>query len=349
MNFVDEARITVKAGDGGDGAVSFRREKYVPKGGPDGGDGGRGGDVIFTVDPGLNTLHHFRHKKRFKAESGRAGRGKNMHGRSGRDLIVKVPPGTLVKDAESGLVLADLTRPGQQWVAAKGGAGGKGNARFATATNQAPKYATPGKKGQERQLLLELKLLADVGLVGLPNAGKSTLLSRISAARPKIADYPFTTLTPNLGVVDLGGERTFVAADIPGLIEGAHKGVGMGMEFLRHIERTKVLLLMLDASTGADEALKALECLERELSQYEYADLSDRPRIVALNKLDITPEEEMNRLAQEVERRGYPVYPISAFTGRGVQPLLEALYSEIKAKEREKEQTEEDETLLEDA
>ncbi len=337
MNFVDEARVIVKAGDGGDGAVSFRREKYVPKGGPDGGDGGRGGDVVFLVDPGLNTLQHFRHKKWFRAEPGKAGRGKKMHGRSGKDVVVRVPPGTVVKDGASGLILADLTEPGQRWIAAKGGSGGKGNARFATATNQAPKHATPGKKGQERELVLELKLLADVGLVGLPNAGKSTLLSRISAARPKIADYPFTTLVPNLGVVDLGEERSFVVADIPGLIEGAHRGVGMGMEFLKHIERTKILLLMLDASLGKEEALAALECLEGELSRYQNADLSGKPRLVALNKMDITSGEELEAIKQAVEARGYPCLVISAYTGRGVHELLEALYSVIQQAYRDEE------------
>ncbi len=330
MNFVDEIKILVKAGDGGNGIISFRREKYVPKGGPDGGDGGRGGDVIMRVDTGLNTLYEFRHRKKFHAENGKAGQGKNRHGRSGKDIVIRVPQGTIVREAESGMILADLTEPGQEWVAAKGGRGGKGNARFATSTNQAPRHATAGQPGQERELLLELKVLADIGLVGMPNAGKSTLLSRISAARPKIADYPFTTLTPNLGVVDLGDERTFVVADIPGLIEGAHKGVGMGIDFLKHIERTKVLLFLIDGSVGPEQAVENLSSLQRELVIYNHAKLLEKPAIVAINKIDVMSREDIQKLQKMVSEMGRETIPISAYTGKGVHQLLERLYSELQ-------------------
>ncbi len=325
MNFVDEAEIYVKAGDGGPGAVSFRREKYVPKGGPDGGDGGKGGNVILQVDPGLNTLQPFRYKKRFLAENGRGGRGKKMHGRAGRDLVIKVPPGTVVRDLESGLVIADLTRPGEMWTAAKGGLGGKGNARFATSTNQAPRYSQEGKKGEERRLKLELKLLADVGLVGAPNAGKSTLLARCSAARPKIADYPFTTLVPNLGVVELSPDESFVMADIPGLIEGAHRGVGMGLDFLRHVERTSVLLHLLDASVGVDESKKTFEVIQAELAEFDQG-LVAKDVIVALNKIDVAEPAHIDTLKAWFREKGLDVYAISAFTGEGVQELVRALF-----------------------
>ncbi len=328
MDFVDQAEIFVKAGDGGPGCISFRREKYVPRGGPDGGDGGKGGDVVFEVDPGLNTLHAFRHRRSFKAERGQGGRGKNQHGRSGKDVIVRVPPGTLVKDSETGLVLADLTEPGQRWVAARGGKGGRGNARYVTSTRQAPRYAQPGTMGEERRLLLELKLLADVGLIGSPNAGKSTLLSRISAARPKIADYPFTTLTPQLGVVDLGDDRTMVVADIPGLIEGAHGGVGMGLDFLRHVERTAVLLYVVDCSLGAEGALKDFLTIRDEVRAY-HAPLLEKPQALALNKIDIVREEDIQAAARALAAHGILVYPISAVTGQGVPALLEALYGMV--------------------
>ncbi len=333
MNFVDEAEIYVKAGDGGPGAVSFRREKYVPKGGPDGGDGGKGGDVVLQVDTGLNTLQPFRHKRRFIAENGKAGRGKKMHGRAGRDLIIKVPQGTVVVDKDSGLVVADLTEPGQRWIAAKGGLGGKGNARFATSTNQAPRYAQEGKRGQERNLRLELKLLADVGLVGAPNAGKSTLLARSSAARPKIADYPFTTLVPQLGVVEFSADESFVMADIPGLIEGAHTGTGMGIDFLKHIERTAVLLHVLDVSVGVEEAKKQFQMIQDELSKFS-SKLLKKPTLVALNKIDVTHEEVVNKVASWFGEQGVPVLPISAYTGQGVDTLLKTLYGYVcKARE----------------
>ncbi len=329
MNFIDEAEISVSGGHGGAGCVSFRREKYVPKGGPDGGDGGRGGSVILKVDTGLNTLQAFRRTKRFSAGRGQAGRGKNQHGKSGKDVIIKVPLGTLVRDADSGAVLADLTEKDQEWIAAAGGLGGRGNARYVSSTNQAPTYAQPGLPGQERRLFLELKLMADVGLVGAPNAGKSTFLSRVSAARPKVADYPFTTLVPSLGVVELSDLRTMVMADIPGLIEGAHEGVGMGIEFLRHIERTGVLLFIIDASTGAEEAVATYRMLDRELSLYS-TPIADKQRIVALNKIDITPHKDVEALRQLLcKEKGIKeegVFAISAVTGKGINQLIEALY-----------------------
>jgi len=333
MDFVDQAEILVKAGDGGAGCISFRREKYVPRGGPDGGDGGRGGNVYLVVDSGLNTLQSFRYKRTFKAQKGRPGRGKNQHGKAGEDMYIKVPPGTLVKDAETGLVLADLTEPGEPWLAARGGKGGKGNARFATSTRQAPRYAQPGTKGQERRLLLELKLLADVGLIGFPNAGKSTLLSRISSARPKIADYPFTTLIPQLGVVELSDHRTMVVADIPGLIEGAHKGVGMGLDFLRHVERTSVLLYILDCSLAQNEIVRDLKVLQSEIEAY-HAPLLKKPQIIALNKIDIVDNERLESVKEALSPCGLELFPISAATGKGVQALLEALYA-IVEKERQ--------------
>jgi len=342
MNFIDEAEISVSGGHGGAGCVSFRREKYVPKGGPDGGDGGKGGSVILKVDTGLNTLQAFRRAKRFAAGKGQAGRGKNQHGKRGKDVIIKVPQGTLVRDLESGSVLADLTEKDQEWIAAAGGLGGRGNARYVSATNQAPTYAQPGLEGEERRLLLELKLMADAGLVGAPNAGKSTFLSRVSSARPKIADYPFTTLVPSLGVVELSDERTMVIADIPGLIEGAHEGVGMGIEFLRHIERTGALLYIIDASEGPEQAASTFSMLEKELARY-HAPLSDKPRIIALNKMDITPSEEMealkNLLKIEMNVEESDIFPVSAATGKGISVLLEAMYQRmVEARQEDEEE-----------
>lgn len=286
--FVDRVDIQVKAGNGGDGIVSFRREAFIPKGGPDGGDGGRGGSVIFRVDPQLSTLLDFRYRHEISAESGRPGQGAKKSGRFGRDEIVRVPPGTVVVDAESGRQIGDLTEPGEEFVVAKGGRGGKGNVHFATPTVRAPRKSTPGKPGQERTVRLELKLLADVGLVGLPNAGKSTLLSVVSAARPEIADYPFTTLTPHLGIVSAGEMNSFVMADIPGLIEGAAEGKGLGHQFLRHIERTKVLCVLIDTLEKKPE--EVLETLLAELDEYN-PELLERPRLIVRSKIDLGGEK----------------------------------------------------------
>ncbi len=333
MNFLDEARIYVKGGDGGAGCVSFRRERFVPRGGPDGGDGGKGGDVVFIVDPSLNTLYDFRRKKRFCAENGEPGRGKSQHGRSGKELVVRVPPGTLVKDPETGQVLKDLTSPGMRWIAARGGKGGKGNERFKSATRQAPTFAQPGLPGQERWLDLELKLIADVGLVGEPNAGKSTFLARVTHATPKIADYPFTTINPVLGVCDLGDNRSLVICDIPGLIEGAHKGIGMGHRFLKHIERTKILLILIDVTKGMEGVKKSFKTLIEELKGYSKR-LLKKEMVVALNKIDLLgPEKEhiLRALAMPFEKKGIRCQGISAATGEGIPHLLETLYDSKEA------------------
>ncbi len=327
MRFIDEARIVVQAGRGGDGCVSFRREKYVPRGGPDGGDGGKGGDVVLEATERKQTLLDFRYRRLYRAQRGRHGQGKGKHGRGGRDLVLYVPVGTLVKDAESGKVLADLNVPGMRWVAARGGRGGRGNARFVTSTRQAPRYAEEGREGETRELLLELKLLADVGLVGLPNAGKSTLISAVSAARPKIADYPFTTLVPNLGVVQYGDAEPFVMADIPGLIEGAHQGAGLGIRFLRHIERTKVLVHLVDAASALkeDDPLIPYRTIEKELDRYSEK-LRSKARLVALNKMDLVPDpDERKRLVDAYSETGHPVVAISAVTREGLDELLAAL------------------------
>ena len=319
---IDRVEIYVKGGDGGNGAVSFRKEKFVPYGGPDGGDGGNGGSIYLLGDVGAATLYSFRYKKQFRAEDGGKGKGKNMYGKSGEDLIIKVPLGTQVRlkkeDGEERLV-ADVVEHGQQVLVAGGGKGGKGNARFATSTNQAPRTAEKGTPGVEAWLQLDLKLIADVGIVGYPNAGKSTLLSRVTKARPKIADYPFTTLEPVLGVVDMG-ERSFVLADIPGIIEGAHLGRGLGLDFLRHIERTQVLIHLVDG--GAENPLSEMGKVEAELGSYE-PPLNDRPRVVAINKIDL-PEvrERLPQLEKEFKGLGIPVYYISAATGEGVRELL---------------------------
>lgn len=318
--FLDEAQIAVQAGNGGDGSMHFHREKFVPNGGPDGGDGGAGGDVILRSDRSINTLFAFKRKRRFAAENGRPGGESKMRGKSGEDLVIPVPVGTVVRDAESGETLADLARDNQMLVVAKGGIGGLGNVHFKSSTNQAPKFAEKGEPGQSRMLDLELKVIAEVGLAGLPNAGKSTLLSVISAARPKIADYPFTTLAPNLGVVEVSEEHTFVAADIPGLIEGAHEGVGLGHEFLRHIERTLVLLHLLDGS--GEDPLAAFRQINAELGAYA-APLLDKPQIVVVTKLDL-PEaaERWPDLQRTLRAQGHPVIGISAATGEGVRDLV---------------------------
>jgi GTP-binding protein len=329
--FYDTAKIYLKAGDGGDGVVSFRREKYVPEGGPNGGDGGRGGNIEFIVDEGLRTLVDFKYKRHYKAGRGQHGQGKNMHGKSGEDLILRVPPGTLIKDADTGELLADLTMPGQRIIAARGGRGGRGNARFLSNKQRAPRIAEKGEPGEERWLQLELKLLADVGLLGFPNAGKSTLISRISAAKPKIADYPFTTLSPNLGVVSVEEGKSFVVADIPGLIEGAHQGVGLGHDFLRHLERTRVLIHVIDLNSLEQEPIEAFRIINRELELYS-PELSKKPQVVAANKIDVPEAKE--RLASLIEAFGpdIPVFPISAVTGEGVRDLLykvQAMLEEI--------------------
>ena len=331
---IDFAKIHAIAGNGGPGCVSFRREKYVPKGGPDGGDGGRGGSVILRVDPHVRTLLDCREQPRYKADSGRPGSGNNRTGRDAEDLVIRVPPGTVVKDIESGEIVADLVHAGDEFVAARGGKGGRGNARFATPTHQAPRRADSGVPGTELHMELELKLIADVGLVGLPNAGKSTLLSRITRAHPRIADYPFTTLEPNLGIVALDIERTFVVADLPGLIEGASAGKGLGIQFLRHIERTRVLAFLIDVTEEDPRA--RLELLEREIRQYS-EDLAMKPRLVVLSKLDLLPPEEH---AGAATRAGLPeAHMISAHTGEGLRELLEALWLQIAAATAEGEET----------
>lgn len=322
--FIDQAIIYTKSGDGGNGCVSFRREKFVPKGGPDGGDGGDGGDVVLVADDGLSTLLDFNYRRHYRAQRGGHGEGSKRHGRRGGSLIVPVPVGTIVKDAETGEVMADLVQHGQRVVVARGGRGGRGNARFATAARRAPRQAEPGVPGEERRLRLELKLLADVGLVGLPNAGKSTLLSHVSAARPKIADYPFTTTEPYLGVVALPEGSSFVLADIPGLIEGAHRGTGLGHEFLRHIARTRVLIHVIDVAAPDRDPLADLEVVNGELWQYDSA-LRDRPMLVALNKIDqLDTHRRVEEIAAAVTARGYPAFPISALSGEGVGTLLHA-------------------------
>jgi GTP-binding protein len=320
--FVDEALITVIAGDGGDGCCSFRREKYVPRGGPDGGSGGHGGAVVLVADESVSTLIAYRYQPQHRAERGRHGQGANKTGKSGADLELRVPPGTVVLDTDGVVCLADLALPGARFVAARGGRGGRGNGVFATATNRAPTRHEPGQPGEQHRIRLELKLLADVGLVGFPNAGKSTLLSRISAARPKIADYPFTTLEPMLGVVDRGGWRSFVVADIPGLIEGAHEGAGLGLRFLRHIERCRLLLHLVDATDPTRSAVERIELIDRELAAHR-PELAARPQILVLTKADALqdrrPVEEVARHAAATDRSWHLV---SAVTGAGIEPLL---------------------------
>jgi GTP-binding protein len=329
--FVDETRITVKGGDGGNGCLSFRREKFVPKGGPDGGDGGDGGSVILVADPELNTLLPFRYETIFKAERGRHGEGANRTGRSGVDLTIKVPVGTLVLDGSGELALGDLTHAGDRLVVARGGHGGRGNARFASSTNRAPRRHEPGIEGEERVLRLELKLLADVGLVGFPNAGKSTLLSRISAARPKIADYPFTTLAPMLGVASAGGDRTIVVADIPGLIEGAHTGAGLGDRFLRHVERCRVLLHLVDPTSDGGSVEGAIDAIDRELASYAPA-LAEKPQILVLTKKDALQDEApVAEARRAADRLGRKLHVVSAVTGEGLPALLGAAADAVAA------------------
>jgi GTP-binding protein len=334
--FIDEVKIRVKAGDGGNGCLAFRREKFVPRGGPSGGDGGRGGDVVLVASQHYNTLLHFRFNPEHKAERGRHGEGSNRTGRDGASIEVPTPVGTIVYDADSGELLHDFIEAGDRFVVARGGRGGKGNARFATSTHQTPTEHEPGKPGEERRLRLELKLLADVGLVGFPNAGKSTLISRISAARPKIADYPFTTLEPNLGVVSVGADasdqRTFVVADIPGLIEGAHTGHGLGTQFLRHIERTRLLAHLVDVSdaTGRDP-VRDFEIVLDELASFSQA-LAEKPMIVVATKLDAAQNpERIASLEQMAHRRGLPYFKISSVTGEGLETLTRAMAGAVLA------------------
>lgn len=329
--FVDYAEIEVWGGKGGNGCISFRREKYLPKGGPNGGDGGTGGDLILQVDADLSTLLDFHYKRIYKAENGKHGEGKDRTGENGKDLVVKVPPGTVVKDKESGEVLGDLISSEDLFIAAKGGRGGKGNAHFKSSTNQAPRFAQPGEKGEMRKIVLDLKLLADVGIVGPPNAGKSTLLARVSDARPKIGPYPFTTLKPNLGVVRLKSGKSFILADIPGLIEGAHKGKGLGLDFLRHIQRTKILIFLLDV-TAPDIPLE-YNRLKQELKLYDLS-LLEKPAILALNKIDLLPDKEKKKIKVNLDM---PSVKISSLTGVGIKELLNIISRKLeKGKEQEK-------------
>jgi GTP-binding protein len=321
VNFVDEAVITVQSGNGGRGCVSFRREKYIPRGGPDGGDGGKGGDVVLRVSSGKRTLYDFRHKKQFRAENGQQGQGRQKTGRDGEDLVIGLPSGTLIWDAETGQIIADLVEAGQTFVAAKGGRGGQGNTRFKSATHRAPRFSQPGEPGQSRTLKLELKLIADVGIIGLPNAGKSTLISAISSANPKIGAYPFTTLTPNLGVVQAGSDQPFIVADIPGLIAGAHEGTGLGIRFLRHIERTGFLVHLIDASRiDRHSPLEDYRIVNAELAHYGRG-LKEKPQIVVLNKMDL-PGTAESAQAFESAVEDKSVLLISAVTGAGVDRLI---------------------------
>ena len=331
--FIDEATIRVKAGDGGNGCVAFRREKFVPRGGPSGGDGGKGGDVIMESSERHNTLVHFRFNPEYKAQRGRHGEGSNKTGRDGENIVLKVPLGTLVYDADTGAKVHDFSRPDERVIIARGGRGGRGNAQFATSTHQAPREHEDGRPGEERTLRLELKLMADVGLVGYPNVGKSTLISRISAARPKIADYPFTTLQPNLGVVAVGDakdERSFVVADIPGLIEGAHAGAGLGTQFLRHVERTRLLVHLVDVSdaSGRPDPVKDVDVIMDELESFG-AGLETKPMILVASKIDIASKEKLAKLKRYAKKTGLDLFPISAVTGKGIAELKYAMADKL--------------------
>lgn len=333
MKFVDYVKIYIKAGDGGRGCVSFRREKYVPKGGPDGGDGGKGGDIIIKASSELHTLLDHKYQKNYKAERGQHGKGSNMKGKDGEDLIIKVPVGTVIKDGETEEILADLDEEGKEFIAAKGGKGGLGNAHFATPTHQTPRFAQPGEPGEEKSIILELKLLADVGLIGLPNAGKSTLISVVSSAKPKIADYPFTTLTPVLGVVKYGEYNSFVIADIPGLIEGAHEGAGLGHQFLRHVERTSLLLHLVDISDHlTTDPVQDFEKIQKELVLYN-PELIKKPLAVAGTKTDLAYEgKRLKKLKKYCEKKGIDFFPISAVKKEGINKLIEYLAERVGKK-----------------
>jgi len=336
IQFIDEAGVKVIAGKGGDGCVSFRHEKFVPFGGPSGGDGGKGGNVVFVADSNINSLLDFRYKKIYKAKKGENGRGKDQHGKYGEDIVVPLPVGTIIKDSNSDEIIYDLKQKGEKYIIVKGGKGGKGNARFASSTNQAPREFEEGIEGGEKNLKLELKLLADIGIVGFPNAGKSTLISRISAAKPKIADYPFTTLIPNLGVVSYAEHKTFVVADIPGLIEGAHTGAGLGINFLKHIERTTILLYMIDISPMEDkDPVAQFDVLKNELNKFS-PDLLDKPALIALNKIDTLGQDDQKEIAEQFKKKGFSVLLTSAYVGTGLKELvfkLGDIYEKIKSEE----------------
>lgn len=332
VTFIDEAKIYVRSGRGGNGCVSFRREKFVPRGGPNGGDGGNGGDVVLRAAANKNSLLDHRYKQHYKAKNGQHGRGKDQHGKTGPSMIIPVPIGTVVKDFDKDEIIGDLILDGQEIVVAKGGRGGRGNAHFKTSVNRAPKYAEAGEEGEVKTIKLELKLLADISVVGFPNAGKSTLISKISAARPKVADYPFTTLTPNLGVVSYNEGRTFVVADVPGVIKGAHQGAGLGIRFLKHIERTKVIIHLIDISmlTGRDP-VEDFKILNDELEAYGH-DLSKKPQIVALNKIDLKEAgERLEDLRKSFKKIGVEVFPISAVTGEGIKVLIREAARQLEA------------------
>jgi len=331
--FIDYAQITVKAGDGGDGAITFRREKYVPKGGPSGGNGGEGGNVILEAHHNFSTLLDFRYKKNYKAQNGAPGASALKDGKNGENIIIKVPVGTIIKDAENERQLFDLDEDGKQYIVAKGGRGGKGNSNFATSTNQTPRYAEPGRPGEEKKITLELKLIADIGLVGFPNAGKSTLISTISAARPKIANYPFTTLEPNLGIVKYKDYKSFTVADIPGIIEGASEGKGLGLKFLRHIERTKILLFLIDISS--EDYQKEYKVLLNELKKYS-PKLAEKKKIVSLSKADLVEEKELKKLAKKkIRNSDSPLLIFSSASNYGIPELLDYLWKEISESEKE--------------
>ncbi len=331
MSFIDEAKFFVKAGDGGNGCVSFRREKFVPRGGPNGGDGGRGGSVYIEVDSNLHSLLDFRFRSHFKAERGVNGQGSDKHGKAGKDFVLRVPPGSILKDAETNEILIDLAEPGDRYLAAQGGKGGFGNARFTTSTNRAPRKATPGREGEELWLKIELKLLADIGLIGLPNAGKSTLLSKLSSANPKVAAYPFTTLEPQLGVLKVKYHRPLIIADIPGLIEGAHKGVGLGHKFLRHVERTSVLVHVIDGAGemegDKEKPLHDLRVLERELAAFK-EELLDRRQIIILNKIDLMEPDQLVDIRSLFSKEGYETFPVSAESGENIEQLKD-MFAEL--------------------
>lgn len=329
MKFIDSAKIFLRAGNGGNGCISFRREKYVPRGGPDGGDGGKGGSIIFVADRKINTLIDFKYKRHYMAEDGEHGRGKNQHGKNGKDLFIRVPAGTIIKNANTGEIIADLADDGESVIVARGGKGGKGNASFATPTRQAPRIATRGEKVEPLWIILELHLIADVGIIGMPNAGKSTLISKISAAKPKIADYPFTTLSPNLGVVRYGEFNSFVVADLPGLIEGAHRGEGLGFDFLKHIERTKILLHLISVDNLEDSFFKKYRIIKNELKKYN-PEILKKPEIVAINKIDIPfVRERIAKIQKKFAEKSIKVYPVSAVTGEGLNGLIDEIAKKL--------------------